>query len=75
MSKELSLASKVKHRNTCGVREKIKHLPRADFEDEGADRVCARCIISRSNPIRTVFMGLVFPPNPEHNFDRKITIK
>ncbi len=56
-------------------RKKMKHLPRAPFEEQGADRVQVRRVISRSNPIKTMFMGVVFPPNPEHNFDGKITIK
>ncbi len=32
-------------------------------------------VISRTNPIKMMFMGVVFPPNPEHNFYGKITIK
>ncbi len=34
-----------------------------------------RRVISRSNPIKVMFMGVVFPPSPEHNFDGKVTIK
>jgi hypothetical protein len=56
-------------------RKKMKHLPRADFEEEGIDRVCVRRVLSRTNPVNTIFMGVVFPPNPEHNFDGKIAIK
>ncbi len=53
----------------------MKHLQRAEFEEENVDRVKVRRVISQSNPIKTMFMGVVFPPNPEHNFDGKITIK
>jgi hypothetical protein len=53
----------------------MKHLPRAEFEDEGVDRVHVRQVISRTNPIKMMFMGVVFPPNPEHNFDGKIASK
>jgi hypothetical protein len=53
----------------------MKQLPRAAFEDEGADRVCVRQLISRANGIKMMFMGVVFPPNPEHNFDGKTTMK
>jgi len=60
---------------TCGADEKKKHLPGSDFEEEGTDRVCVRRVISRTNPVKTMFMGVVFPPNPEHNFDGKIAIK
>ncbi len=56
-------------------RKKMKHLPRAPFEEQGADRVQVRRVISRNNPIKTMFMGVVFPPNPEQNFDGKVTIK
>jgi hypothetical protein len=53
----------------------MKHLLRAESEEERAGRVFVRLIISRTNPIKIIFMGVVFTPNPEHNFDRKITIK
>ncbi len=53
---------------------KIKHLPRAEFEEEGADRIQVRRVISRRNPVKTMFMGVVFQPQPEHNVDGKITM-
>jgi hypothetical protein len=53
----------------------MKHLPRADFEEEGADRIQVRKVISRSHPIKTMFMGVVFKPQPEHDFHGKITMK
>jgi hypothetical protein len=53
----------------------MKHLPRAGFEEEVADRIQVRRVISRRNPIKTMFMGVVFQPQPEHNFDRKIGMK
>ncbi len=53
----------------------MKHLPRADFEEEGADRIQVRRVISRSHPIKTMFMGVVFKRQPEHDFDGKITMK
>ena len=53
----------------------MKHLPRAPFEEQGVDRVQVRRVISRSNPIKILFMGVAFPPNPEHNFDGKVTIQ
>jgi hypothetical protein len=53
----------------------MKHPPRAEFEDKGADRVHVRRVVSRMNPIKMMFMGVVFPPNPEHNFDGKIIVK
>jgi hypothetical protein len=37
--------------------------------------VQVRRVISRSNPIKTMFMGVVFPPNPEQNLDGKVSIK
>jgi hypothetical protein len=56
-------------------RKKMKYPPRTPFEEQGVDRVQVRRVISRSNPIKVMFMGVVFPPNPEHNFDAKMTIK
>jgi hypothetical protein len=56
-------------------KKKKKHLLGADFEGEGIDRVCVRRLISWTNPVKTMFMGVAFPPNPEHNFDGKIAIK
>jgi hypothetical protein len=53
----------------------MKHLPRAPFEEQGADSMQVRRVISRSNSIKMMFMGVVFPPNPEQNFDGKVTIK
>jgi hypothetical protein len=43
----------------------MKYIPRAEFEEERADRVHVRWVISRKNPIKVMFMGVVFPPNPE----------
>jgi hypothetical protein len=34
-----------------------------------------RRVISRRNPVKTMFMGVVFQPQPEHDFDGKITMK
>jgi hypothetical protein len=56
-------------------RKKMKYLPRAPFEEQGVDRVQVRRVISRSYPVKVMFMGVVLPPNPEHNFDWKVTIK
>jgi hypothetical protein len=44
------------------LRMKMKHLPRAEFEEEGADRIQARRVISSRNPVKTMFMGVVFQP-------------
>jgi hypothetical protein len=57
------------------LRKKMKHLPRAGFEEEGADKIWVRSVISRRNPVKTMFVGVVFQPQPEHNFNGKITMK
>ncbi len=57
------------------LRKKMNHLPRAGFEEEGAARIQVRRVVSRRNPFKTMFMGVVFQPQPEHNFDGKITKK
>jgi hypothetical protein len=38
----------------------MKHLPRAPFEEQGADKVHVRRVISQSNHIKIMFMGVVF---------------
>jgi hypothetical protein len=48
-------------------RKKSKHLPRADFEEEGADRLRVRRVISRSHPVKTMFMGVLTSPVAEQN--------
>ena len=58
----------------CGVERKKKYLPRAVFEEE-ADRVCDNRVLSWTNPVKTMFMGLALPPNLDHGFDGKVTIK
>jgi hypothetical protein len=57
------------------LRKKMKHLPRENFEEEGADRIQVRRVISRSHPIKVMFMGVVFKPQPERTFDGKIALK
>ncbi len=56
-------------------RKKSKHLPRADFEGEGADRLRIRRVISRSHPIKTMFMGVLTSPIPEQNFNGLLALK
>ncbi len=53
----------------------MKHIPQAHFEEEEADRIWVRRVVSRLHPIKSMFMGVVFKPQPEHNFDGKITMK
>ncbi len=38
------------------LRKKIKHLPRSNFEEEGADRIRVKRVTSRSHPIKVMFM-------------------
>jgi hypothetical protein len=53
----------------------LKNLTRAGFEEEGADRILIRREISRRNPVKTMFMGVVFQAQPEHEFDGKFSVK
>jgi hypothetical protein len=58
----------MKHGSPCGFKRKgVKHLP---FEAEGADRVCARIVIPKGNPIKHA----EFPPGIEHDFNGKSQI-
>ncbi len=56
-------------------RKKQKHLPRAPFDPEGADRMRIRRIISRRYPVKTMFMGVITTPQEQHNFNGLVTIK
>jgi hypothetical protein len=48
--------------------EKQKYLPRAAFKEEEVDRVRVRRVVSRSHPVKTMFMGVLTNPIPERNF-------
>ena len=56
-------------------RKKSKHLPRAEFEEEGADRMRVRRVISRRHPVKTMFMGVITQPQRENNFNGLLSIK
>jgi hypothetical protein len=55
--------------------KKSKHLPRAEFEPEEADKIRVRRVINKSHPVKTMFMGLITKPIPEQNFNGAISIK
>ncbi len=56
-------------------RKKQKYLPRAAFEEEGADRMRIRRVVSRSHPAKTMFMGVLTSPIPERNFNGVLALK
>jgi hypothetical protein len=56
-------------------RKKSKHLPRAEFEEEGADRMRVRRVISRRHPVKTMFMGVITQPQQENNFNGLLSMK
>jgi len=41
------------------VKEKMKQLLRAGFQDKGGDWIRVRKVISRRNPTKTMFLGVV----------------
>jgi hypothetical protein len=53
----------------------MKQLPRAGFEEDGADRIQIGRVISRRNPVKTMFMGVVSQPQSKNNLNRKIAMK
>jgi hypothetical protein len=55
--------------------EKQKYLPRAAFEEEGADRVRVTRVISRSHQVKTIFMCVLTTPIPERNFNSVLALK
>ncbi len=57
---------------TTNRRRRLKLLPRAPFEEEGVDVLKYPKILSRRFPVKSMFMGVVGNPIPEHNFDGKI---
>jgi len=56
-------------------RKTSKYLPRAEFETEGADRIRVRRVISRSYPVKTMFMGVIAQPIAERNFSGLLSMK
>ena len=57
---------------TTSRRRKLKYLPRAEFEEEGADILRVRKVINRRHPAKCMFMGAVAKPNGERGFNGKI---
>ena len=60
---------------TTSRRRRLKILPPAN--DEDPDKVAPHIptTLSRRNSIKSMFMGVVANPEPEHNFDGKIFLK
>jgi hypothetical protein len=56
-------------------RKKSKHLPRAEFEAEGADRIRVRRVLSQSHPVKTMVMGVITQLNAERNFKGLVSLK
>jgi len=52
--------------NRIQHQKKTKHLPQAEFKAEATDRIRVRRVISRSHPVKTMFMGVINQPNPEY---------
>ncbi len=53
----------------------VKHLRRAEFEEDGVNRIRIRRVMNKLHPVKTMFMGIITAPVPEHDFDRKINMK
>ena len=49
-------------------------MPCAASEEEGADRVIAKKVISRHHPVKTMFMAAIIKPLEQYNFNGKIAI-
>ena len=60
---------------TTNRRRKIKKLPRAADEDEGADYYSQPKVRSRRFPIKAMYMGVVGRPIPEKNFDGRVHLE
>ncbi len=56
-------------------KEKNETAPKGRFEEDRADRIQARRIISRRNPVKTMFMGVVSQPQSKNNLNGKIEMK
>jgi hypothetical protein len=56
-------------------RRHAKHLPRAEFEEEGVDRIRVRHVISRAHPVKTMYMGVLTEPVAERNFNGMLSLK
>ena len=60
---------------TTNRRRKVKKLPLAPHEEEGADKIVIPKMRSRRFPVKSMFMGVVARPRPQHNFDGKILLE
>jgi hypothetical protein len=47
---------------------------KANFEAEGAGRIRVR-VVSRSHPVKTMFMGVITQPNEERNVSGLVSLK
>jgi hypothetical protein len=45
------------------------------FEEDGVDRVRVRREMKKLHPVKTMFMGVITTPNPEHDFNGLINMK
>ena len=60
---------------TTSRRKKLKILPPAPFENPEDVRVTNPKVRSRRHPCKIMFMGIVAPPEPAHDFDGKIMLR
>ena len=57
---------------TTNRRRRLKHLPKANFEEDGVDKIRYPKILSRRFPVKSMFMGVIANPIKEQNFNGKI---
>ncbi|MGH3054917.1 MAG: hypothetical protein ACRDL7_08070, partial [Gaiellaceae bacterium] len=60
---------------TTSRRKKMKSLPQGPFEATGAERVYLPRMRSRRHAIKVMFLGVVAPPDPDHDFSGKILLE
>jgi hypothetical protein len=52
-----------------------KHLPWANFKEEGVNRIQIRWIVLKAHPMKTTFMGILTKPNKDNNFNFLLSLK
>jgi hypothetical protein len=60
---------------TTNRRRKIKHLPRAPWEEEGIDKISRPRVVSRRHPIKVMYMGIVARPRELLGFDGRVHLE
>ena len=60
---------------TTNRRRRLKHLPKAPWEEEGIDRLVRPRIVSRRHPVKVMYLGVVARPRENFDFDGRVYLE